>query len=86
MSETDKIRGKGNLYSYSRCFGKMLYKYANILFLSDRKTEIEIRKDVYVNTVSEDGYHTEKSLQKYIREAKADVGGTEAEREIPFLL
>lgn len=79
-----KSGGQGNLYSYSKCFGKMLYKYANILFLSDRKTEIEIRKDAYVNTVSEDGYHTEKSLQKYIREAKADVGGTEAEREIPF--
>lgn len=74
----------GNLYSYSKCFGKMLFKYANSLYWSNRNTKIEIRKDAYVNAVSEDGYHSEKSLQKYIREAKADVGGTETERELPF--
>lgn len=82
--EQIKSGGKGDLYSYSKCFGKMLYKYANILYWSDGNTKIEIRKDAYVNTVSEDGYHTEKSLQRYIRETKTDAGGTETEREIPF--
>lgn len=59
--------GEGKLYSYSKCFGKMLFKYANIIFGRDGLT-IEIRKDAWVNCIYQDGAcaNEYESLQKYI--------------------
>lgn len=64
-----KSGGNGKLYSYSKSFGKMLYKYATIQGVN-QKTIIEIRKNATVNAVSEDGNHA-KSMQRYIREVQS---------------
>lgn len=57
--------GAGKLFSYSKCFGKMLYKYAT--FQSGTKeTVVEVRNKAIINAISEDGENI-LSLQKYIR-------------------
>lgn len=62
--EQIKSGGQGKLFSYSKCFGKMLIKYANIV---DEKTTIEIRENSWINSISSDGNNC-YSIQKYIRE------------------
>ena len=58
--------GKGNLFSYSKCFGKMLYKYATLQ--EDNSTiVIEVRKDAIVNAISGNGKYF-ISIQRYMRE------------------
>ena len=81
--EQIKSGGKGKLFSYSKCFGKMLFKYANIIDGSE-ETTIELRKNTWINSIcDENGNHL--SLQKYIRknlESKAE----KEEIEIPCFL
>lgn len=48
-----KTGGKGELYSYSKCFGLMLYKYANITS-EYKKLTIEIRKDAWLNAIDDE--------------------------------
>lgn len=57
--------GKGELFSYSKCFGKMLYKYTT-LQSGASEAEIEVRKDAIINAISEDGKDF-ISIQRYIR-------------------
>lgn len=64
--EQIKSGGQGKLFSYSKCFGKMLIKYANIVNGSS-KTTIEIRKNARINSISSDGKNN-SSIQKYVRE------------------
>ncbi len=69
--------GKGKLYSYSKCFGRMLFKYANIKRGED-ETDIEIRKDAFVNCIwNEAGC---KSLQTYLH----DISKSEEPISIPY--
>ncbi len=59
-----KSGGNGKLYSYSKSFGKMLFKYANII--SEKgKTSIEIREKAFVNCVCENKQC--ESMQRYFR-------------------
>lgn len=62
--EQIKSGGQGKLFSYSKCFGKMLIKYANIVYGSE-ETTIEIRKNSWINAICEDDNNY--SIQKYIR-------------------
>ena len=64
--------GKGKLFSYTKCFGKMLYKYATLLY-ENQKIRIEIRKDSIVNAISEDSENW-ISIQKYTRECTKQDG------------
>lgn len=64
--------GKGQLFSYSKCFGKMLYKYAT-LQNSNSTIVIEVRKDAVVNAISENGKDF-VSIQKYIRKCTRKNG------------
>lgn len=56
--------GKGRLFSYTKCFGKMLYKYVTLQSENSVAT-IEIRKYANVNSVF-DG-ESAMSIQKYTR-------------------
>lgn len=56
--------GKGSLFSYTKCFGKMLYKYVTLQSKESIAT-IEIRKCANVNSVF-DG-ESDMSIQKYAR-------------------
>ena len=67
-----KPGGQSELFSYSKCFGKMLYKYATLLNLNS-EIEIEVRKDPIVNAISEDGKDF-ISIQKYMRECTKKDG------------
>ncbi len=69
--EQIKTGGKGKLFSYSKCFGKMLIKYSNILWC-DTKTQIEIRKDAMINAIKNNS-GDEFSIQRYIREIKENA-------------
>lgn len=57
--------GAGKLFSYTKCFGKMLYKYAT-LRNSNLNTIIEVRKEAIINAISEEGKDV-ISIQRYIR-------------------
>lgn len=67
--------GKGNLFSYSKSFGKMLIKYANIEQRSD-KVCIELRKDAVVNCICDNSELRQyQSLQFFLHiiEQKDDM-------------
>lgn len=57
--------GAGKLFSYTKCFGKMLYKYAT-LQSGTSNTIIEVRKEAIINAISEGGKDI-ISIQRYIR-------------------
>ncbi|MEG0961992.1 MAG: hypothetical protein RSF88_03900 [Lachnospiraceae bacterium] len=65
---------KGRLFSYTKCFGKMLYKYAT-LQNGTSNTIIEVRKEAIINAISEDGKDI-KSIQRYIRNCKIRNGNS----------
>lgn len=68
--------GKGQLFSYSKCFGKMLYKYASILN-DNGKITIEIRNDALINTIQpKKESNSLFMIQEYI--IKCDVESGEA--------
>lgn len=57
--------GAGELFSYTKCFGKMLYKYATLQG-SNSKITFEIRSEASINAISEDGENL-ISIQQYMR-------------------
>lgn len=58
--------GRGSLFSYSKCFGRMLFKYANIKKYDYKEITIEIRKDPWINVIfNEKG--EKQSIQGYLR-------------------
>lgn len=63
---------KGELFSYTKCFGKMLYKYSN-LKSDSANTIIEVRKEAITNAISEDGKDI-MSIQRYIRNCTIQNG------------
>ena len=65
--EQIKSGGKGKLFSYSKCFGKMLIKYANIR-TGETTTIIEIRKESWVNVITRKSGEV-MSIQEFIRDA-----------------
>ena len=70
--------GKGRLFSYTKCFGKMLYKYAT-LQSENADAIIEIRKCANVNSVF-DG--ETMSIQKYARKCASKTD--EEESTLPY--
>ena len=74
---------KGELFSYTKCFGKMLYKYAT-LQNEDSNIVIEVRKDAIINAISEGGKDF-ISIQKYIRDCvKKAEEKAEATAGLPY--
>lgn len=65
--EQIKSGGRGKLFSYSKCFGKMLIKYANII-KNEQTTTIEIRKEAWINAVTKKTGEM-MSVQGFIRES-----------------
>lgn len=63
---------KGKLFSYTKCFGKMLYKYLTLLDESSIET-IKVRKNAIVNSISKDGKDF-MCIQEYIRECATKDG------------
>jgi len=70
--------GKGNLFSYSKCFGKVLYKYIT-LQSEGEKTRIEIRQNAHVNSIIY--YEKEMSIQRYARKC-ADANNSK--EKLPY--
>lgn len=64
--------GNGKLFSYTKCFGKMLYKYATLQWESSNIV-IEVRKDAIINSISEYGKDF-ICLQKYTRKCATKDG------------
>ena len=59
--------GGGKLFSYTKCFGKMLYKYIT-LQREDSNVTIEIRKNAVINAILEDEKESKFiSIQQYMR-------------------
>lgn len=78
--EQIKSGGQGELFSYSKCFGKMLIKYANIK-KHEEKTTIEIRINSWVNSVC-DQNNKIFSIQRFVRNTLERDG----EENIPLFL
>lgn len=60
-----KVGNKGKMFSYTKCFGKMLYKYTTLIECKKSVT-IEIRKEQVINAISKDGNNF-ISIQEYAR-------------------
>ncbi|MEK3697400.1 hypothetical protein NYE33_10515 [Paenibacillus sp. FSL R10-2199] len=67
--------GAGKLFSYTKCFGKMLYKYATFQN-GNLNTIIEVRKEAIINAISEDGKDI-IGIQRYIRNCAMRNGKSE---------